>query len=111
MCDATSRGHQVHRAGGDLQRVVLAVAVHDAAVEQVGDRCEADMQVRAHVHALAGDELHRSHLVEEDERANHLPLELRQRATHREAAQVAHPRHNDKFQCIAGLRIAEHGVV
>jgi len=37
----------------------LAVAVHDRAVEQIGDGGKPDMRMRAHVHALAGDELHR----------------------------------------------------
>ena len=43
-------------------------------VEQVGDGSEPDMRVRAHVHALPGDELRRAHLVEEDERPDHLAL-------------------------------------
>ena len=69
------------------------------------------MRVRAHVHPLPGEELHRPHLVEEDERADHLPLDLRQRAADGEAAEVAHARHDDQFQRVAGLRVAEHGVV
>ena len=104
-------GHQVHRAGGDVERVALAVAMGDAAIEQVGDGRQADMRVRPHVHALAGHELHRSHLVEEDEGANHLPLHLRQRAADREAAQVAHSRHHHEVQRIAGCGIAKYRVV
>ena len=83
--------------------VALAVAVHDVAVEQVGHGGEPDMRVRAHVHALAGDELHRAHLVEEDERPDHLPAPVRQRAADVEAvAKVAHPRHDDEFERVAG---------
>ena len=69
------------------------------------------MRVRPDIHPLPGDELHRSHLVEEDERPDHLPLELRQRPAHREAAQVAHPRHHDQFQRVAGPRIAQDRIV
>ena len=47
-------------------------------------------------------ELHRAHLVEEDERADHLAFGLRQRAADREAAKVAHARHDDEFQRVAG---------
>jgi Tfp pilus assembly protein PilF len=68
----------------DLERVALAVAVHDPAVEQIGDGGEADVRVRAHVDALARHELHRAHLVEEDEGADHLALAVRQGAAHLE---------------------------
>jgi hypothetical protein len=51
--------------------------VHDLALEQVRDRCEVDVRMRSHVDAFADDELGRSHLVEEDERPDHLPLRRR----------------------------------
>ena len=108
--DAAAGGHQVHGAGRDLQRVALAVAMHDAAVEQVGDGGEADVGMRAHVHALSGDELHRPHLVEEDEGTDHLPLAMRQRAAHLEAAEVACAGHDDEVEGIAGVRVAEDRV-
>ncbi len=105
-------GHQVHRAGLDLLDVALAVAVHDAAVEQIGDGGEPDMRMRPHVHALAGHELHRAEMVEEDEGADHLPLAMRQRAPHLEAvAEVAGARHDDELERVAGQGIAEHGIV
>ena len=110
MGDAAPRRHQIHLAGHDLERIALAVAVHDLAVEQVGHRREPDMGVRAHVHAVSGDELHRAHLVEEDERPHHLALAVRQRAAHLEAAEIAHPRHDRELQRIAGALVAEHGV-
>src|SRR3546814_8965215 len=49
----------VQCAGRDLHGVPLAVAVHDATLEQVGDGGEPDMGMRPHVHALSGGELGR----------------------------------------------------
>ena len=77
MDDAAAGGHQVHGARRDLESVALAVAVHDATVEQIGDGGKADMGMRTHVHALAGDELHRSHLIEKDEGPDHLAPAVR----------------------------------
>src|SRR6202042_902178 len=71
-----------------------------------------DMRMRPHVHALAGDHLHRAEMVEENKRPDHLALAVRQRAAHLEAvAEVAGARHDDEFKRIAGLRIAENGIV
>ena len=112
MGDAAARRHQVHRAGLDFLDVALAVAVHDAAVEQIGDGGKPDMRMRAHVHALAGHELHRAEMIEEDEGADHLALAVRQRAAHlKSVAEIAGARHDDKFQRVAGFGIAEHGIV
>src|SRR5713226_22365 len=112
MGNAPPRGHQVHRAGLDFLDVALAVAVHDAAVEQIGDGGEPDMRMRANVHALAGYELHRSEMIEEDEGADHLALAVRQRAAHLESiAEVAGARHNDQFERVARFGIAKHGIV
>ena len=70
------------------------------------------MRMRAHVHALAGDELHRPEMIEEDEGPDHLPLAMRQRAPHRKAiAEIAGARHDDEIERVAGLGIAEHGIV
>ena len=110
MGDAAPGRHQVHGAGRDLQRIAFAVAMHDAAVEQIGHGRKPDVRMRAHVHALAGDELHRSHLIEEDEGTDHLPLAVRQRAAHFEAAEIARARHDDQLQRIAGVLVAEDGV-
>src|ERR1700742_2046662 len=99
MGDAASGGHQVHRTRLDLLDVALAVAVHDAAVEQIGDGGEPDMRMRPHVHALAGDELHRAEMIEEDERANHLPFAVWQGASHDKAvAEIASARHDDRLE-------------
>jgi hypothetical protein len=86
--------------------------VHDRAVEQVGDGGKADMRMRTNVHALAGDELHRSEMVEEDERPDHLPLAMRQRTPHHEAiAEIAGAGYDDEIERITGFGIAEHGIV
>ena len=70
------------------------------------------MRMRANVHALAGHELHRPEMVEEDEGADHLPLAMRQRAAHLESvAEVAGARHDDKLERVTGEGIAENGIV
>ena len=111
MGNAAPGGHQVHRAGGDLERIALAVAMHDAAIEQVGDGGKSDVRVRAHVEPLPSDELNRSHLIEEDEGTDHLALAMRQRAAHREAvAEIAYARNNDELERVAGSFVAEHWI-
>src|ERR1700753_2603427 len=51
-------------------------------------------------------------MIEEDEGDDHLPLAVRHRAAHlKTIAEIAGPRHDDQFQRIAGLGIAEYGVV
>jgi hypothetical protein len=64
---------------GNLERIAFAVAMHDAAVEKIGDGRKPDMGMRANIQALASDELHWSHLIEEDERTDHLASAVRQR--------------------------------
>ena len=80
--------------------------MHDLAVEQVGDGGQPDMRMRAHVDAVADEELGRAHLVEEDEGPDHLPPGRRQRAAHREAAEIAGARHDDLLDGIASAMIA-----
>jgi len=110
--DATAGGHQVHRAGRDLERVAFAVAMHHRAVEQIRHGREPDVRMRTNVHAASGYELHRPHLVEENERAHHLPPAMRQRPAHREAvAEIAHTRHDDQFERVARIFVAEHRVL
>ena len=112
MGDAATGGHQVHRARLDLLDIALAVAVHDAAVEQIGDGGKPDMRMRPHVHALAGEKLHRPEMIEEDKRPDHLPLAMRQRApNHKAIAEIAGARHDDDIERVAGGGIAEHGIV
>jgi hypothetical protein len=105
-------GHQVHRAGRDLLLLPSLSRCMMRAVEQIGDGGEPDMRMRPHVHALPGDELHRPHLIEEDEGADHLPLAVGQRAAHGEAvAEIAHARHDDEIERVAGALVAENRIV
>ncbi len=65
------------------------------------------MRMRADVHALAGYELDRAEMVEEDEGADHLALAVRQRtADFKSIAEIAGARHDDKLQRVAGFCIA-----
>ena len=68
MHDAAPGRHPVDGAGPDRQRGAEAVAMHDLAVEQIGDGGEPDMRMRPHVDAVAGLEHRRAEMVEEDER-------------------------------------------
>ncbi len=95
MGDAAPGDHPVQRAGRDDLVGAGAVAVMEVALEQVGDRAEADMRMRPHVDALAGQQLGRPGLVEEDERPDHLPLRRRQGAPDLEAAKVARARDDE----------------
>ena len=99
MHDAAAGGHPVDLARPDRHRGAEAVAVHDLAVEQVGDGGEPDMRMRPHVEAVAGAELGRAEMIEEHERPDHARLHRRQRAAHREAvAEVGGARHDDRFR-------------
>jgi hypothetical protein len=51
--DAAARGHPVHLARADHLLGAEAVAMHDLAVEEVRDRREPDVRMRAHVDAAA----------------------------------------------------------
>ena len=111
MDDAAPGAHPVHRAGPDRDLRAERIAVHDLAVEEIGDGGEPDMGVRAHVHALAEKELGRAHLVPEDERPNHLAPRGGQRAAHLEAAEIAGAGHDHRLDGVAGKRVARIRVV
>ena len=84
--DAASGGHPVDVARPDRLRIAQAVAMEDAALEQVGDGRQPDMRMRPHRHAVAARRHgHRPEMVEEDERPDHAPLHARQHAAHGEA--------------------------
>src|SRR5207249_4538160 len=48
-----------------------AVAVQDFAFEQIGDRRQTYVRMGAHVDAAACREIHGTHVIEKDERADH----------------------------------------
>ncbi len=102
MCDATPGGHEIYRAGRDLERIALAVAMHNAPIKQVGDRGKPDVRVGAHIEPVSIKKLRRPHLIEKNERTNHLALVARQGATDFKAiAQIADSRNDNEFQRIA----------
>jgi len=92
-------------------RLKSGVAMHDLAVEQVRDRREADLGMRAHAHPCAEQELGRAHLVEEDERPDHLTLVGGERAPNLEAAEVARPRDDDRLDGVAGQLVTRLWIV
>ena len=95
MGDAPPGGHPVDVAGADRLGAAEAVAVQDLALEQVGHGGQADVRVRAHVQPPPGQELAGSHLVEEDEGADHLPLFRGQGAADLEPADIVCPGKDD----------------
>src|SRR5439155_2756864 len=98
MRDAATRRHPVDLARPDGLDGAQIVAMHDLAVEQVGDGGKADMRVRPDVDAASGFELRRPHLVEEDERSDHAPSNRWQDSPNLEAAEIASSRHDDGFE-------------
>jgi hypothetical protein len=99
MDNAAAGGHPVHRPGPDRLRIAQAVAVQDFSVEQIGDRGEADMQVRPHVETPALAQYHRAHLVEEHERPHYSALRRWQRSVHFETvAKISGARHDHAFE-------------
>jgi hypothetical protein len=83
--------------------------VHPAAIE-IADRGQPDMGMRAHVHALGGQEFGRAHLVEEDETADHLPPWGGQGAAHLETAEIAGARNDDRLDAVHGVAVGAIGV-
>jgi hypothetical protein len=76
--------------------------MHNTTVEEICDGGKSDGWVWAHIHPLSGKELHRPHLIEEDERVHQLTLLVRHGASHGKAVdQIAHARDNDELECIA----------
>ncbi len=90
MDDAVAGRHPVDVTRPDHLLAAEAVAVHDLALEQIGDRGQPDMRMRTHIGALPGRHRHRAHVIEEDERADGLSRGGRQQAAHGEIAQVPH---------------------
>ena len=70
----TSCGHEIHRAGRNLERIPLAIAMHNSSIKEIGDRRKPDVRVGPHIEPMSRKKLRRPHLIEEDEGANHLAL-------------------------------------
>src|SRR3546814_1155378 len=68
MGDTPARGHPVDLARPDRLLGADAVAMHDLAIEQVGDRRQTDMRMRTDIGLARQARLHQlgSHAVEED---------------------------------------------
>ena len=110
MGDAPARRHPVDVARPDRLQRAQAVAMQDLALEQVGHGGEPDMRMRTDVQASSQDELRRTHLVEEDERADHLLARRRQGAAYLEPAQIAGARHDHRFDQVGRDLTVAQGV-
>ncbi len=89
--------HPVQFAGTDDLVCPGAVPVMEVAAIEIGDGAKTDMRMRPNINALAGQELGRAGLIEEDERSDHLPLRRRQGAPNLKAAQVSGARNDEGF--------------
>ena len=71
VSDAAARGHPVHFTGTNHLMKAETVAMDDLAREQVRDRRQANVRMRPHVDPprQVRGKLHRSHVIEEHERA------------------------------------------
>ncbi len=104
MGDAAPGGHPVDVARQDDLARADAVLVQDRSAEEIGDGSETDMRMRPDIDALARGEAGRSHLVQEDERADHLSFGDRQDAGDFEAAEIASPRRDDGLDRLIGCQ-------
>src|SRR6267378_1459687 len=68
MNDADAGGHPVDVARLDALHRSRAVAVHLRTLEQVRDRGEPDMRMRAHIDALTRRKVDRAEVIEKYER-------------------------------------------
>jgi len=89
MNDAVPGGHPVDVARRDRLHGAEAVAVQDFALEQIGDRRQADVRMRAHVDSGTRREIRRTHVIEKDERADHAVRHPGEHSPHRKPAEVA----------------------
>ncbi len=97
MHDAPARRHPVDGPGPDRLHVAEAVPVQDLALEQVGNRSQADVRMRAHIHAASRLKFRRAHVIEKDERPDPLASSIRQRTAHRELSEVPCPGLYEEF--------------
>ena len=64
------------------------------------------MRMRPHVDALAAAKLRRPEMIEEDEWADHAPIDMRQRAADREVADVDAAGHDHEIDGVGGPLVA-----
>jgi len=84
--DAAPGRHPVDRPRLDPLDDAGRVAVDDRAFEQVGERRQPDVRMRADVVVLVGGDVDRPEVVEEDEGADRTAVGGRQQPAHHEAA-------------------------
>ncbi len=99
---AAARGHPVDLGRPDVLLHAQAVAVRDLALEQIGQGRDADVRVGTHVDRLgqARRHVHRPHVVEEGEGADHTALGERQDAADLKAAEILAALVDDEFDHI-----------
>ena len=96
MNDASPGRHQIDLTRANRLHITFAVAVDDLAIDQVGQRGEADVRMRTRIQAFSGTEGDRTEAVEEDERTYHPALRGGQRPPHLKAiAQISDVRKQD----------------
>src|SRR5262249_6063183 len=100
------RGHPIDLARLNRHRIPEAVAVQDLAVEQERHGGKPDMRMRPHIDALPGAKDRRTEMIEEDERTDHSPVDMREPAPHFEAAEIDGPRYDHVLDRLAGGRVA-----
>ena len=77
-----------------------AIAMFKFALIQVCHCPQANMWMRPHINPAFRNKLRWPHLIEEDERPNHLTLWTGQRAADFKPAKVACARNNKRFQIV-----------
>src|SRR5437764_5742372 len=68
------------------------------------------MRMRPHIDALPALELRRAKMIEEYERSDRAPVDMRQRPADREPIEVDRARDDHGFKCITGVPVAGRGI-
>ena len=84
--------------------------MQDLALEQVGDSRQVDVWMGTHIDSLVCQELGRAHLIEKDERSNHLPFEGRQSASDLHLAKVHCARNNQRLDGVRAGAVTRNGI-